>query len=81
MRRKLKVKATTPEGTKRIVKRYAWFPKTLKDNYQVWLEYYYVEQTYYIFRRKGEWIDRDTWSESTEKRKLLNSIKESENYV
>lgn len=81
MRWKLKIKADHKEGEERIIKRYALFPKTLNDNYRVWLESYYVKQKYWIFRRKGEWSDRETWSESTEKRKFLKSIKNSENYV
>jgi hypothetical protein len=75
MRLKLKVKAETKEYTKRKVVRFALFPRTLKDNYFVWLEKYYVEQTYYIYRRRGRWSDTDTWSESTEQRKMLEVIK------
>ena len=81
MRRKLKTKADHKDGTVRIIKRYALFPKALDDNYQVWLERYYVKQKYWIFDRKGRWRDEKTWSESTEKRKFLDSIKDSENYV
>lgn len=81
MRRKLKVKADHEAGDERTVKRYAWFPKSLNDDYQVWLETYYVRQRYYIWDRLGRWRDEKTWSESTEKRRLLNSIKDSEKYV
>jgi hypothetical protein len=79
MRRKLKIKADHKEHEKRVVKRYAWFPKTLDDDYFVWLEHYYIQQTYWIYNRKGRWHDRDTWSESTEKKRFLESIKDSEN--
>lgn len=75
MRLKLKVKADTKQYTKRVVTRYALFPRTLKDNYFVWLEKYYVEQTYYIWNRRGRWSDTDSWSESTEQRKMLETIK------
>ena len=78
MRRKMPVKAEIEEYSKRIIQRYAYFPKVLKDNYFVWLEKYYVKQTYYIIRRKGEWYDTETWSESTEQSKFLKSIKYSE---
>ena len=81
MRWKLKTKADHKDGTERIITKYAVFPKALDDNYQVWLERYYVNQRYYIWDRKGRWRDQRTWSESTEKRKFLNSIKDSENYV
>jgi len=79
MRWKLKTKADYKEGTERVIKKYALFPKTLDDDYRVWLESYYVKQRYWIFRRKGEWTDRETWSESTEKKSFLDSIKDSEN--
>jgi len=79
MRWKLEVKAETKEYSERIITRYALFPKSLDDNYRVWLERYYVKQKYYIFRRNGEWSDQKTWSESTEKKKFLDSIKDSEN--
>ena len=79
MRWKLEVKAETKEYSERIITRYALFPKSLDDNYRVWLEHYYIKQVYYIYSRKGEWRDRETWSESTEQRKFLNSIKDSEN--
>jgi len=79
MRWKLPVKAETKEYSERIVTRFAWFPKSLKDNYRVWLEPYYVKQTYYIWNRRGKWCDSETWSESTEQRRFLNSIKDSEN--
>ena len=81
MRRKLEVKADHKEYSKRIIKRYALFPRTLDDNYQVWLELYYVKQIYYIWNRRGRWTDRETWSESTEKRKFLKSIKDSDKNV
>ena len=79
MRWKLKVKAETKEFDERITKRYALFPRALDDDYRVWLEHYYTKQVYHIYNRKGKWRDRETWSESTEQRKLLNSIKDSEN--
>jgi hypothetical protein len=79
MRRKLKVKAETKEHTKRVIKRYAYFPKELKDGYFVWLESYYVEQTYYIWNRRGRWVNTDSWSESTEQRTMLDIIKGDEN--
>lgn len=78
MRWKLKVKAKANEGEHRVITRFALFPRVLDDNYRVWLERYYVRQIYWIFRRKGEWCDKNTWSESTEKKKFLNSIKYSE---
>lgn len=78
MRIKLKVNADNKEYAKRVVTRYAFFPRTLKDNYFVWLEKYYVEQTYYIFNRKGRWINTNTWGESTEQRKMLEVIKGEE---
>lgn len=81
MRWKLSVKADHKEGAERIIKRYALHPKTLDDNYRVWLEYYYVKQRYWIYQRKGEWRDRETWSESTQKRHFLNSIKDSDKNV
>jgi len=81
MRRKLKVKADHKEYSERTIVRYAWFPVTLDDNYQVWLEKYYVKQKYFIFGRRGEWVKQKTWSESTEKRKFLNSIKDSDKNV
>lgn len=81
MRWKLKTKAEHKDGTVRIITKYAVFPKTLDDDYCVWLESYYVTQKYWIFDRKGRWLDQKTWSEGTEKRKFLNSIKDSENYV
>lgn len=75
MRRKLKVKAEHKELEKRTVERYAWFPKTLDDNYRVWLEKYYVRQTYYIWDRRGRWVDTQSWSISTEQSKMLKNIK------
>jgi hypothetical protein len=81
MRRKLRVKADHNHGDERIVERYAWFPRSLDDNYQVWLERYYVKQRYYIWDRKGRWRDQESWSESTEKRRFLNSIKDSDKNV
>lgn len=81
MRRKLKTKADHKDGTERVITKYAVFPKTLDDDFCVWLERYYIKQKYYIWDRKGRWRDWRTWSESTEKRKFLDSIKDSENYV
>jgi hypothetical protein len=81
MKRKLKVKADHHNGAERIVERYAWFPKSLDDDYQVWLETYYVRQIYYIWDRRGRWCNDKTWSERTEKRRFLNSIKDSEKNV
>ena len=81
MRRKLKVKADHKEYSERTIVRYAWVPTKLDDNYQVWLEKYYVNQKYYIFNCKGEWLKKSTWSESTEKRKFLKSIKDSDKNV
>lgn len=75
MRIKLNVKAEVAEFTKRTVVRYAWRPMTLKDDYGVWLEKYYVEQTYFIWNRKGRWRDTKSWSESTEQRNMLEVIK------
>ena len=49
-------------GDKRIIKRFAWFP-TLIDNEYVWLEYIEVYQIYreLSYRKNGcyynEWID------------------------
>lgn len=81
MRRKLEVKADHDDGAERKVKRYALFPKSLDDDYQVWLETYYVRQRYFIWNRVGRWVNVDTWSESTEKRKFLKSIKDSDKNV
>ena len=81
MKWKLTVKAETAVGTERIVERYALFPVALSDNYRVWLEKYYVKQKYFVFGRKGEWTDRETWSESTEKLRFLKSIKDSNKHV
>lgn len=78
MRFKLKIKANTKEYSKRVVTRYALFPRTLKDNYFVWLEKYYVEQTYYIWNRRGRWVNTNSWGESTEQRKMLEVIKGEE---
>jgi hypothetical protein len=55
MRRKLWVKAEYEQGSERVVERYAWLPKALGDDYQVWLEKYYVKQRYYIWDRVGRW--------------------------
>lgn len=81
MRWKLKTKAECKDGTERVIQRYALFPRTLNDEYRVWLERYYVKQRYWIFKRKGEWTDRETWSESTQKRLFLDSIKDSDTNV
>jgi hypothetical protein len=75
MRWKLTVNFDHKDGERKIEKRYALFPRTLDDNYRVWLESYYVEQYYWIYNRKGEWRDRKTWSESTEQRNVLATIK------
>lgn len=75
MRLKLKVKAEVKEYSKRKIKRFAYLPKVLKDNYFVWWEEYYVEQTYIIWRRRGRWEDTKTWSVKTEQRNMLDVIK------
>ena len=60
---------------KREVKKFALFPKTLKDEYVVWLETYHSTETYYRFdNRQGRWVETNTWSSYTEQRKILDKI-------
>jgi hypothetical protein len=79
MRWKLKTKADCKEGTERVLKKYALIPEILSDNYFVWLETFYVKQRYYTIGNKGQWFDQESWSKSTEKNQLLESIKHSGN--
>ena len=65
MRRKLNIKRVAYD-TKRVTKRFAWFPEVLHDDYKVWLEFYYVEQAFRInMFGEGWWQDQKTWSQST----------------
>jgi len=59
------------DGDTRVVVRFALFPKTLNDDYCVWLEKYYKKQEYLA---RG-WFDRNTWYISTNHKKLLEKLK------
>lgn len=64
------------DGDVRTVVRFAFFPKTLNDKYRVWMEKYYVRQKYFVFTSASdEWMDRETWSHATEKKRLLAKLK------
>lgn len=76
MRRFRKPKFEAEEHAKRVVERFAWFPITLDDHYQIWLEKYYVQQTYYIIGNEGWWSNQKSWSISTEQKNMLKNIKD-----
>lgn len=79
MRFKLDPVPQPEKFARRTEKRFALFPKTLKDEYFVWLETYYSEETYYRFdNRQGRWVETNNWSNSTEQRKILNFVKISD---
>jgi hypothetical protein len=49
MKWKFKTVPTPKSGAYRVIKRFALFPRIIRNDTIVWLEYYYKEQTYYMF--------------------------------
>lgn len=81
MRRLRKYKFKAKDNTVRVVERFAWFPITLDDHYQVWLEKYYVKEKYYIYGRNAWWSRIKSWSVLTEQKNMLKDIKDGDSKV
>ena len=64
------------DGDKRVIERFALFPRTLDDKYRVWLEKYYVKQKYHVYHTmSNSWETIETWSQSTQNKKTLDKIR------
>lgn len=63
------------DGDLKIKKKFALFPKKLKDDYVVWLETYYCEYRYTVWRSLNpSWELHDSWSNETNSQKIENAL-------
>jgi hypothetical protein len=58
-------KEMIPDGAKRTVRKFAWFPKCLDDGWKIWLEHYWADQEFKhsqdIIFKYGFWYDKKSY--------------------